>query len=413
LQPEEIFRAYGLPDTFTGEGTVTGFISFGGKMSPGFTPWMIDRGIDPATFKIYNLSGEEPTAGPADIEDNIDATAHKAGAKKATTVMIVADNTDVGGADAVDAATFPEQGQLAVPFLSNSWGSWETSWVPEAIESMRDAYKRRLLKGYVTTAAAGDDGAGDGSPEKRQMVDNGAAFPEVAAVGASRLLLNKDGSYNSETPWNTSLGATGGGRSLLTLRPKWMIATPRLQPSLDSLGRRFDGRPVPDFVADGDRDTGMIAPTDEGIRPTGGSSVAAPLAVIMATYIAQERGKPLSWPRDLWRFGRTNPEVYNDITTGNNTSEGVKGYSAGQGYDLVTGWGSIRVQNMVQAYKALDSQGALYNALSEVPSYLTENQGIRGLFMNQETQVPGWIGPSALMTDTQSENYKKAMAASK
>ncbi len=38
-----------------------------------------------------------------------------------------------------------------------------------------------------------------------------------------------------------------------------------------------------------------------------------------------------------------------DITTGNNSYQGVKGYSAGRGYDLASGWGTINAQLFVDA----------------------------------------------------------------
>jgi hypothetical protein len=49
--------------------------------------------------------------------------------------------------------------------------------------------------------------------------------------------------------------------------------------------------------------------------------------------------------------------VFNDVTRGNNTHNGVTGFSAGYGYDAVTGLGSPQVERLVAAFAALACPG--------------------------------------------------------
>ena len=39
-----------------------------------------------------------------------------------------------------------------------------------------------------------------------------------------------------------------------------------------------------------------------------------------------------------------------DVTSGNNSYNGVTGYNAGAGYDLATGWGSVDMTAFASAY---------------------------------------------------------------
>jgi Abnormal spindle-like microcephaly-assoc'd, ASPM-SPD-2-Hydin len=86
----------------------------------------------------------------------------------------------------------------------------------------------------------------------------------------------------------------------------------------------------------------------------GGTSLAAPLWAGYSRAIAHQQNST--------RLGLLNPTLYGlaakglltngieDVTSGNNSYNGVTGYNAGTGYDLVTGWGSVDMATFASAY---------------------------------------------------------------
>ena len=83
-----------------------------------------------------------------------------------------------------------------------------------------------------------------------------------------------------------------------------------------------------------------------GLAAVGGTSAASPsfaglmALVVQKTGVAQGNANPVFYSMGQNQFGG-GIAVYHDTTTGNNTVPGIVGFSAGVGYDLVTGWGSV------------------------------------------------------------------------
>ena len=188
-------------------------------------------------------------------------------------------------------------------------------------------------------------------------------------------------SYIPETTWNdtattnTNVG-TGGGRSSCGVqnannqcvsgfpKPSWQTGN----------GVPNDGvRDVPDvslasspnhdgyiICSQGECQTGYRRNSDQTFTVIGGTSAAVPAFAGIAALVNQKLGK---------RQGNLNPQIYslassspwafNDITTGDNKmvctvgttdcSSSPIGYSAGSGYDLVTGWGSVDATALLDA----------------------------------------------------------------
>ncbi|HXR25079.1 MAG TPA: choice-of-anchor D domain-containing protein [Candidatus Binataceae bacterium] len=86
----------------------------------------------------------------------------------------------------------------------------------------------------------------------------------------------------------------------------------------------------------------------------GGTSLSAPLWAGYSRAIAKQHGAA--------RLGMLDPTIYSlagkglltngieDVTSGNNSYNGVTGYNAGAGYDQVTGWGSADMTAFASAY---------------------------------------------------------------
>jgi subtilase family serine protease len=245
-------------------------------------------------------------------------------------------------------------------------------------------------------------------------VDVPAAIPEVTGVGGSEFtgdaaatvaagcgLATTDWAqsctatsstgtalhYITEKTWNdapgtgaTSLSAGGGGASTIFSKPSWQAGT----------GVPGDGkRDVPDIAlnASSGHDSLLFCSQDDltqqkstatscasGFRTSdgnltavGGTSAGAPTFAGILALINQATGSnglgnvnPM-----LYALAANTPSAFHDITSGNNNTPctaGTKncpagttsiGFSAGAGYDQVTGLGSLDVANLISAWTAV------------------------------------------------------------
>jgi subtilase family serine protease len=183
-----------------------------------------------------------------------------------------------------------------------------------------------------------------------------AASPHVTGVGGTTFSpqFNASGNDTSvvgvapggiESGWNGS----GGGASQIFSKPAWQTGTGVPNDSV---------RDVPDVSMIAWSPGVFIGADSSGTAVMqccwGGTSLAAPL---WAGY-----SRALAKARNVTRLGLLNPTIYSlagkgplangieDVTNGNNTYNGVTGFSAGVGYDQVTGWGSVDMTAFASAY---------------------------------------------------------------
>jgi kumamolisin len=129
---------------------------------------------------------------------------------------------------------------------------------------------------------------------------------------------------DAEVAWNDGAegGASGGGYSAVFPRPAWQA------------GVQEKMRGVPDVAGNADPATGYNVRVDGTNTVVGGTSAVAPLWAGLVALLNQSLGR---------RLGFINPKLYQnasaftDITDGNHN-----GFSAGLGWDPVTGLGSPR-----------------------------------------------------------------------
>jgi kumamolisin len=185
------------------------------------------------------------------------------------------------------------------------------------------------------TAAAGDNGSGDGVSDGKPHADFPASSPHALACGGTSLRADPaSGAISSETAWNDGAGggATGGGVSATFALPAWQAdagvpANPAGAP----------GRGVPDVAGNADPATGYQILIDGQQTVIGGTSAVAPLWAALVARFAQSLGKS---------FGLIQQQLYagvqagqamaglRDITSGSNGA-----YDAGPGWDACTGLG--------------------------------------------------------------------------
>lgn len=210
------------------------------------------------------------------------------------------------------------------------------------------------------------------------------------SYGGSALSYVPEQAWN-ETSLNNELEATGGGASIYSSKPTWQIGP----------GVPNDGfRDVPDIALDTNPDhdgliycsggtctNGFRDASTQDFNLTGGTSAASPSFGAMVAMLCQQYNS---------RQGNVNPNLYllasisgnsvpsaqgsvtsnafNDVVSGNNIvpcqigtpncTTGSLGFSAGTGYDEVTGLGSVNAHNLFQ-------QWAEDFALTVSPSTLT------------------------------------------
>ena len=301
--------------------------------------------------------------------------------------------------------------------ISASYADCEPYYAPIDIRFTQMLGDAAAMQGMTFVAATGDWGAAqcDSGIESAAGAELGysvawpASIPSVVGVGGTELNwgapipepLNtvpsatywepSDAGYTAkgyipEMGWNEMAleiqydsyfwGAGGGGVSVVYPMPYWQV------------GQVPSGsyRRVPDVAltaayaqvgyvmssswttADGDSGT----PYPEELYPSGGTSAATPSFAGLVAVVNEATGgggfgnmNPLLYALNASTTGKSGA-VFHDITTGNNivpcqpgtpscpaSAPCQFGYSAGPGYDMVTGLGSVNAANLVAAINTL------------------------------------------------------------
>lgn len=205
--------------------------------------------------------------------------------------------------------------------INMSIGGCET-WAPTAPIDL--LLKLAVAQGQTFSVSSGDSGSvgyGCGGTS----VEYPASSPYVVAVGGTSLYTNANGSYAGETAWDYS----GGGISVVEPIPAWQSKVSQLN------GRPYRG--VPDLAFDADPFSGALVIVGGQLQTVGGTSLAAPLfAATWARMLSGSCVTNLGFAAPtLYSFQATAPAIFHDVTYGTNGA-----YSAGPGWDFVTGWGT-------------------------------------------------------------------------
>ncbi len=196
-------------------------------------------------------------------------------------------------------------------------------------------------QGVAFVAMSGDAGAPPTGP---------SADPNVLAVGGTTLPANASENPNpaAETGWS------GSGGGIVPTEPQ-----PTYQQGI--VTQSTTNRTTPDVAYDADPTTGLVLYDSDSNQPSlpwyasGGTGAAAAQWAALIAIADQGRvaagETTLDGPSQLlpalYQISQTVPGAFNDITTG--ASTGSPGYTAGDGYDLVTGLGTPNAQVLVPA----------------------------------------------------------------
>ncbi len=336
---------------------------------------------DPQKIFVSTNPGIDTTGG--EDEALLDVEWAGAIAKGATIQAVIAANSDIQSAlDLILNQLFSTR------VISVSFGDGETDISPgqaqQFMSFMDSFFMQAAAQGQTVLVAAGDDGAqqpiGANSVSAGPDINYLCSSGFVVCVGATSLNLTWDSSGNAssyvgETTWNNGLpfpnfAAGGGGLSRYISKPTYQAG-----PGVPADGQRD----VPDVAAVGDPGgPGALIVQGGGIANSvfGGTSLSAPIwagVFALVNQFSSPNGSGWANPR-LYQLGTAQlqspgaPQVFHDVTSGNNTTPRVTGFSAGPGFDLVTGWGSFNGDVFVRNFGPQTSTPQLA-ALDGTPSY--------------------------------------------
>jgi len=355
--PPQLAKIYDFPQQLDGTGQSIALIELGG----GFNQSDIDSyfaglGIKPPKVVAVSVDGatNAPTGDPAGPDGEIMLDIEVAGsvAPGAQITVYFAPNTDKGFLDAITTAVHDAQNKPSV--ISISWGSAESTWTSQAMQSFNQAFQDASTMGITVCVASGDSGSSDGETDGLAHVDFPASAPYALGCGGTRINSNA-GAITSEVVWNDQSiggGATGGGVSDVFPLPAWQTNA-GVPPSANPGGQA--GRGVPDVSGDADPATGYAVRVDGQSTVYGGTSAVAPLWASLFALLNQKLGSPVGYVNTFFydklvfrSSSGVKEQGFDDITQGNN---GV--YKAGLGWDPCTGLGSPDGSKLLGAYTSL------------------------------------------------------------
>jgi len=361
-----------------------------------------------------------------------------------------------------DSAQYAVDNQIGT-IISLSYSSCETELNASNLSVLEGIFSQAAAQGQTVMAASGDQGStacyGDKNLTTAQqqaiVVNYPASSAYVTGVGGTEI-ASGDGAGNStywdsasgtdvissakqyipEIVWNDDdpqfgLSASGGGTSSLVARPSWQKGVPgipsgswRLVPDISF----YSSPGFPGYLyctSDSSNwGTGQTSSCTNGFRDNssglltvaGGTSFATPIFAGMMALL-NEYGNYVNGSGEvnaslysLASNSTTYSTVFHDVTQGNNNctadtttcgSSLNKGFSAGAGYDQVTGLGSFDVAAMALAFPANGDASASLTPTNTavVPANPAPNAGDSDVFTITVTSlVVGDPAPTGSVT---------------
>jgi subtilase family serine protease len=372
--PQEIQNAYGLTPIlnagYTGAGeTIIIVVSFGSPtILQDLQTFDVDYGLpDPPSFAVLAPLGTVPfdptnsdQVGWA-FETTLDVEWAHAMAPGANIVLLTSPVSETEGVQGMPEFLLLEQYALnrhLGKIISQSWGATEnTLFTPagrQVFEDFELLYQDAAQQNVTVLASAGDGGSANqeinGTTYPFPTVIFPASSPLVTAVGGTSLYADTSGNYQSETVWNNSIGAGGGGVSQRFPEPLYQKL---LLNSVQKTLRNYRG--IPDVAYNADPKTAILVyagflPGAAAYYFIGGTSEGSPQWAGIIADANQLAGHPLGF-LNLKLYSLValvgQSQFFHDITIGNNSFNGVPGYGATTGWDLASGWGTPNLGKLV------------------------------------------------------------------
>ncbi len=338
--PSQIRAAYGYSQTYNGAGETIAIIDAYGSPSIQNDLNYFDAayGLPSITISIVKLGGHISRNAGWALETSLDVEWAHVMAPAANIVLI--ETSSASSSMLITTAIGYAVNTTHANVISMSWGMAESQMTSAQIASYDTTLQYAAQHGSILVAASGDSGANDGT--SAPTVNFPAASPYVVGVGGTTLNIAVSGGVTTytRTAWNSS----GGGVSAYFNEPAYQSGS----------GIQLTGRGVPDVSYDANPNTGVWiydTTTYEGLSGwigVGGTSAGAPQwSAIFADGNQYQQGAALSGVAVLNALysaysSSSYTSAFHDITSGYNGY-----YSAGPGYDEVTGIGSPDVANLL------------------------------------------------------------------
>jgi kumamolisin len=361
VTPGAIRSAYNVPDSLDGTGQTICVIMAATPLTSDLTTFWQDCGSaeTQANYTLIGVNGgPAPDSQTANADEATLDTEWASGMAPGAQVRLYAvpDLTLTSVLYACLQITY----DVGPSVISYSAAGPEGQYPGDFLATTTEAFAILSGGGYSFVSASGDAGSnpnsdttqpnayGAGNPLSAEYP---ASDPNVTAVGGTTMTLGFDWSYQGETAWSDISAsvpvATGGGVSGFFPRPAWQTGV-----GVPAGATRC----VPDLSATASFQplaggyTGAMIIFNGVVDGRVGTSVAAPIVAAMNALLNQSQ---MSRGQDP--IGLLGPVIYpfigsnavNDVTTGNNGA-----YTAGSGYDLCTGVGSVNLGNLITLLSA-------------------------------------------------------------
>jgi pseudomonalisin len=379
---------------------------------PANTPTFIHNGTDPG-----DLGSDEETEADLDVEWS------GAVAKNATVNMVISKSTTT--TDGVDLSAQYIVDNNVSPVMSTSFGSCEADMGTTELSFYNSLWSQAATEGITANVSAGDAGA-SGCDSGGDTTGTGLAVSGLCSttfnvcVGGTEFMDTSNPStywtttnsstdvsvlsYIPEMAWNESgnvsggsdLWATGGGKSSTYSKPSWQSA-----PGVPADGKRD----IPDISLTAAGHDGYLIVQGHttgttGLESVGGTSASSPSFAGIMTLINQKTGarqgnaNTVIYPLATAQYSSGGTAVFHDVTTGNNSVPGVTGYTAGTGYDLCTGVGTVDGTVLINNWGGSASPNF---AISASPTAVSVVQGAAG-HSTITTTVSGGFNAAVTLT---------------
>ncbi|KDO32601.1 hypothetical protein SPRG_03074 [Saprolegnia parasitica CBS 223.65] len=266
--------------------------------------------------------------------------------------------------------------------VSISYADDECAVPPAYIAALDAEFIKAGLRGTTVVVASGDNGVVGStlisfcgrSTCARFETGYPASSPYVLSVGGTQLLedVEDDGKHRQEEVVSTDTNGaitSGSGFSWYASRPSYqdnVVQAYNLKENLDESTAMYngDGRVFPDVVAIGHNVPIVV---DNMVEWTDGTSASAPIVAALLNQVNKDRllrNLPLLGFVNpyLYKLFDVCPHIFRDISVGNNKCGGHgqdccdSGFSAGSGWDPLTGLGAIQYDRFVEDMIACEAR---------------------------------------------------------
>ena len=382
----------------------------------------------PANDPLIVNNGPAPLGDYGDeVESDLDVQWAGAVAPNATIKFVTSASTFV--TDGIDLSNSYIVDNKVAPIMSLSYGLCEAFLGDAGNAFYAGLFQQAAVEGITVFVSSGDNGAAgcdhpvsDGPAQYGLGVNGLASTPYNVAVGGTQFDEGgNDATYWSatnaadqssvigyipETVWSETcdpallpdvctyyeLWSGSGGASGIYAKPSWQSGA----------GVPNDGaRDLPDLslTAAGGHDGYIICSegscvthVDNGVTildaatVIGGTSASSPAMAGVMALVEQKNGTYLGLANDDFYqiAARENPSqcdsgkqtdpalktacVFHDVTAGNNSVPGQKGYTAKRGFDPASGLGSVDVTNLVNAWSVTPPRATVTTLASAAPT---------------------------------------------